>query len=278
MRRAVAVHARRYDYDRILFRCFLSSVFQLILVKRASGPHGYWRCHTQTTPGHPPNLAQTWPGLLPFKARLLAVVVIFKARQRGPGCVCRALEEQLVDEALAAPATMHDEIFEVFKPRQMPFQLRVAPPREGPHVAPREAVLRALDPLPLTGRSYHTVDQQQQAPCLRGHLVERPAQHFMDDLLRQLHILLGGLDVLEGLVSMPRRLYLALPLRKERDSADECQVLRMIAPRARHRVGEAQLRGKLVHHVQRSQQPLRVLMQPAQLVAVFAVQETGERL
>ena len=98
----------------------LSSVFQRIFVKRCSNPHGYWRFLTRTTPRHPPNLGQTSPGLLPLQPGLLSVVVYSRPGNVGLASSAAALEEQLIDEALAAPAAMHDQIFEVFQPRQMP--------------------------------------------------------------------------------------------------------------------------------------------------------------
>ena len=81
MTRAVhaAIHALRYGYDRRILRFTLSSVFRLFSVKRASNPYGYWRFLTRTTPGHPPDLGRTWPGLLPLKAGLLSIVVVFEA-------------------------------------------------------------------------------------------------------------------------------------------------------------------------------------------------------
>ena len=44
-----------------------------------------------------------------------------KAGQHGLAAVVLALEHQLVDEALAASAVMHREIFEFFEPLQMLF-------------------------------------------------------------------------------------------------------------------------------------------------------------
>ena len=52
-----AIHARRYDYDRIFSRIFPNSVFQLSFVKSALNTDGYWRFFTPRSHRYPTVLA-----------------------------------------------------------------------------------------------------------------------------------------------------------------------------------------------------------------------------
>jgi hypothetical protein len=112
-------------YDEIGSICPGSDFFE---IRRKSGwhPHICWRFLARTTPGHPPNLGQTWPGLLTLGPGLLFVVStageffdLDQAGQHGLAAVALALEHQFIDEALAAPAVVDEEIFEFFEAMQM---------------------------------------------------------------------------------------------------------------------------------------------------------------
>ncbi len=175
----------------------------------------------------------------------------------------RAIEEQLVDEALAASAAMHDQVFELFQPLQVPLELRVAPARVMPRTSRRE---KRNSPRSICCRSHfahHLVDHQQQLARLRGHRRRASGQHLMDDLLRQFHVGLGRLDVLEGLAAT------ASPVctRAATDAAerwlDQRQVLGVIAPRARQLSGKLSSGASSLTTWTGPQEPLRVAMQLA---------------
>ena len=135
---------------------------------------------------------------------------------------------------------MGQQVFQFFQPPQMQAQLRVAPAGDGPHVAPREAIVGPLDPLPLALRRDHRIDQQQQPPRLRRQLVERTAQHFRRQPVGNGDVIERDFDVLDGPAIVLDRLPGALPLMQQSDSADERQILRVVAPGPRLAVQERQ--------------------------------------
>ena len=103
-----------------------------------------------TTPDTPPTWGRLGPDNSSFQPRLLfVVVVLFRAplprsgrATSGSAAVRLTREDQLVNEALATPAAMDQQILQLLQPVQMDLQLRIAPARRLAHVAAREAVSR----------------------------------------------------------------------------------------------------------------------------------------
>ena len=79
---------------------------------------------------------------------------------------------------------MDQQVLHLLQPVQMDFDLRIAPARVRPHVAPREAIVGPLHLLPLALGCNHLIDGEKQPPRLRRQLVERPAQDFMRQPVR----------------------------------------------------------------------------------------------
>ena len=86
-----------------------------------------------TAPDTPPTWGRPAPtsGLsapTSFRRSCMFRALRISIRPGSMGCPLSASrEQQLVDEALAAPAAMHHQIFHVFQPVQMDLKLRVAP-------------------------------------------------------------------------------------------------------------------------------------------------------
>ena len=137
---------------RIFAHAGISAVFRI----RRDYPvslRTHWRFFTPPTHRHRADLGPTWP----VASRLLTPDVFVSYRKvrsfsisirpgrNGWLWSSAGSSNQLVNEALAAPAAMHDQIFEFLQPVQMPLDLRVSPARVLAHVAAREAELVALD-------------------------------------------------------------------------------------------------------------------------------------
>jgi hypothetical protein len=69
--------------------------------------------------------------------------MVDQARQEGLARIGGPRQEEFINEALAAPAPMHDQAFEFFELMQMPLQLRVAPSGLLAHVAAAKDTGRA---------------------------------------------------------------------------------------------------------------------------------------
>ena len=94
--------------------------------KIAISPRQYWRILHPHHPPTPPELgadlaptSRLLPGLLFVVGAAGEFFHIDQAGQHGSAAVALALEHQFVDEALAAPAVMHQQIFEFFEAMQM---------------------------------------------------------------------------------------------------------------------------------------------------------------
>jgi len=70
--------------------------------------------------------------------------VLDQARKERLARIGRLLEVQLINEALATAAAMHDEILQLFELVQVAFELRVAPAGVMAHVAAAEAIIAAF--------------------------------------------------------------------------------------------------------------------------------------
>lgn len=77
---------------------------------------------------------------------------------------------------------------------------------------------------------------------------------------------------------MRRPLHLPLVLVQQGDGLYKRQVLHMVAPGAGFVRQERQLMRERVHHLQRSQQPLRILVQPGQITLFARGQQPLQRL
>ena len=166
---------------------------------------------------------------MPFRPVPLSVVVVGldidqagKERLAGIG---GRLEVKLVHEALAAPATMNDQIFEFFELVQMALQLGITPSGVLAHVTAAKEKIAALDLLPLAFGAHHLIDKQQQATGLRWKIVERFAEHFMGEPGCEIDVLTGRFDVFDGLLTMRGGFDFTLVLVQECNRTDQRQVL-----------------------------------------------------
>ena len=64
---------------------------------------------------------------------------------------------------------------------------------------------------------------------------------------------------------------------QQRHGIDQAQVLRVIAPQARLMIGEGEMFRVRIHHRNRLQKPLRVLVQLRQVLLVSIAQEPVQR-
>jgi hypothetical protein len=133
------------------------------------------------------------------------------------------VEEQLIDEALSATASMHDHVFEFFQLVQMTFHLRIAPSGRHPHIATAETKILTRHIEPFAFALHHLIDQQQQAPRLWRQIINGPPHHFIDQRPRYAHIVRGGLDVFDRAALALHRLHRPLMLMKQRHRADQPQ-------------------------------------------------------
>ncbi len=80
--------------------------------------------------------------------------------------------KKLVHERLTAPAAMHQHVLQVHQLLQMRPHHEVRPAGERAHLPPREAVITPRHLLPLALAHDVLIEHDQQAPGLRGELIE----------------------------------------------------------------------------------------------------------
>jgi len=102
---------------------------------------------------------------------------------------------------------------------------------------------------------------------LRRELVERAAEHFMCELVRQRDVGWNDFDVLNALAAREHACFVRpLVLMKKHDRANEREVLHVIAPGARLRIEERQLLGVWIGNEDRLDQALHVLLEAMDFV------------
>src|ERR1700752_2985243 len=100
------------------------------------------------------------------KSHLTQLVHFDQATEERLTIFTLAVIDQLINEALASAATMNKQVFQLFQPREVQPQLRVAPTRELSDVTPAEAIVRAFQRQSLANFGDHLIDKQQQPPGL----------------------------------------------------------------------------------------------------------------
>ncbi len=121
---------------------------------------------------------------------------------------------------------------------------------------------------------HHRFNESQQAACLRRKFIERLPHQFLHEPVRRGDVFTRGFDIGKAVLGLHR----ALVLIEQRDGADQRQILHVVAPHARKRVGKRQFIDKRIHHEQRLQQPLSILMQADELLAPLPLQQACEGL
>src|SRR6185437_10784896 len=96
------------------------------------------------------------------------------------------------------------------------------------------------------------------------------------ELVGKLDIVQRHLHVLDHPIHRLGGLHLTLVLVQERDGFDQREILLVIAPSARRSIEEGELLGIGVHDRERSQQPLRILMDLYPSIALLTLDESGE--
>jgi len=142
-----------------------------------------------------------------FNARSSRRIHIQQAAHLRPSVVF-AVEQKLVNEALAAPAVVRQDVFHVLELGQVRPDLELGPATEAAHVtAAKETNVRRQLFL-LATLVHHCTQEDQQAARLRRQFVERAAQHFVRDLVRRFDVRILDLDVLQPVVLLQRPLIL----------------------------------------------------------------------
>lgn len=109
-------------------------------------------------------------------------------------------------------------------------------------------------------------------------LVERAPQHVVREPVRDGDVAGRDLDELDRLPLVRHRAHGPLILVHQRDRADQRQILQVVAPGAGAVVEEGQFPGVGIHHTQRTQQSLGVLVDLEDRVALVAGEHPFERL
>ena len=89
-----------------------------------------------------------------------------QSRQEGAAVPPFAPVEELIDEALAPPAPVDQEVLERDEPVEVDPELRVAPGGEAPDVSPGEAEVLPGAPLFLAGLGHQLVEVAEEPPGL----------------------------------------------------------------------------------------------------------------
>jgi hypothetical protein len=171
-----------------------------------------------------------------------------------------AVEGQLIHEAAAEPAAMHDEVIQLDQAFQVQAQRGIGDATQRPNILAAEPhVLRVHRLHPGTLVPVRHQDTEQ-APRLRRHFIERAPQHVMRQAIGQRDIVERDLDILDHLAPDRRGLQRSLVLVQKRDRIDQRQVLGMIAAHAGGFAAERQRFGIGIDHRHRPQQRLRRLV------------------
>ena len=146
-------------------------------------------------------------------------------RDEAPAVLARAVVNEFINETLAVLGAVREEIFQLDQARQMNVQLRVAPTHNLAHPTAREAAIAALHLRRRATRRDFALDEGQQAPRLRRHVVETAAEHFMREPVRRRDVVEGCHDARRGFAAAAIKFAdFALVLVQHGDRRDEDEV------------------------------------------------------
>jgi hypothetical protein len=168
---------------------------------------------------------------------------------------------------------VHHHVLQLDQPVQMTLHLGGAEPGDRPGLAGPEAEGLACDPPRPARRGDPLVEPGEEAPGLGRELVQRAGEDVRGQAIRGGDVGCGDLDVGERGGPAGHGLPLPLVLVEERDRVDQGEVLLVIPPGPGPAIQEAELGSEGVHHRDGRQQPLRVLMELDQPLALGAGQE-----
>ena len=146
---------------------------------------------------------------------------IDQTKEERPAFASSALVQQLVDEALATSAAMHEHVLHRDQLVHVRSHLEVAPTAPFAHFAIREPVIAPRHPATRAFTRQRAVDRAQETPRLRRELVERTAEHFVRKLVRERDVGRRDFDVLDRPRWVAVYLSFALMLMQKRRRADE---------------------------------------------------------
>src|SRR6266508_1775546 len=142
--------------------------------------------------------------------------------------------QQLEHEALTAPSAMDEHVFESDQLREMRPYLEVTPTGCLADVAAGEAILLLMHAESRARGIDQPHEEAEELASLRRELVERAAEHFVRELIRQLDVGERDFDVLDHFAARKKfPLLRSLVLMQKRDRANEREVLHVIAARPR---------------------------------------------
>lgn len=173
------------------------------------------------------SLGTTWILQVRISMLLLPVVVTFQGldidetHQERFAIATRTVIQQFVHEALAAAATMHEHVFQLFELVHVHLHLEVGPARMFAHVAATKTVIAAGDRLCRALSLDHRRHQHEQPPGLRGEFIERAAERLMREVVRHLDVTQRDLDILDALAVLGGTFDFSLVLMQERQRIDQ---------------------------------------------------------
>jgi hypothetical protein len=117
-------------------------------------------------------------------------------------------KDELINHALTPAAAMNQEIFHIFQSTQMLLQSRIAPCSPGPDIFAAKAKVGSID-LELCAFPFDAfIHKQEQSARLRWQFIERPAQDFLHETIRDFDIVESGferIDKIRGVRGGKRR-------------------------------------------------------------------------
>ncbi|OQC68388.1 MAG: hypothetical protein BWX48_00059 [Verrucomicrobia bacterium ADurb.Bin006] len=187
---------------------------------------------------------------------------------------CVQVEQDFVNELAAESSVTDGQVFEFHEPLQVNAHLRQAPAAE---VAQLPAAKSGDGSLLLPLGLHQVSDEAEQAARLRRQLIERTAEHFRREFVRQRDVIERHLDELHDATVDQVLAVRPLVLVKQRDGVHEREIFFVVAPVACARRGEGERGRERIDHGQRRQEPLRVAEFREQVFALLVREQARER-
>jgi hypothetical protein len=173
---------------------------------------------------------------------------------------------------------MHDDVLLFFQPPHVHFEPRVPEAEPFADLTLRESHLRGRDVRGRRALRHEALDAGEHVPRHGRQFVIRAHQHLRQELRGKFDVGGDDLDVLDALPLVLDELHVALVLMEKSDGANERQELHVVPASPRAGVGERESLRERVHHDDRTEQPLRGLVDVNDPVSVSTCEDAFEGL
>lgn len=188
------------------------------------------------------------------------------------------LEGQFVLDAPTMKGSVNDEVLTINQPSEMHLELGVSPTKSLSNLPTVEPDVLLLDNITGSNSCNHGIKKAKKLSGLGRKIVQARAGYLCHEPRSQLHVGLGGLDVLNHMTLVFHGTDWSLMLVEESQGLDQPEELPVVTACSNPVITIDHPQGVRVDHPQRPKEPLGILVELDHLALAFGSKDPLKRL